>query len=725
MSYFTKNTLSPYQVFVNEQKEKMKKFNVPNKEIESQIYEIDKLINRTYSSLKNFETKKILVVGHVQGGKTDFVIGLNSKIIELSDNSKNVFIHLTFSNKKLSNQTYKRFDIFFNDKNIDKSNTFLLKTSKNVVNEFEEKIMSNDNALLFFMKEKSSINNINKIISFLERKNISSNIYIFDDEGDYASFNTKDNTIEEQEERSMIFNELVEMIKKDNVKYISITATPMIHVLSNNNNPLKPDYAFFLPKKYGYTGIEEFVDEINKQETKIFIPITEDCEEEILIISIILFFIKSLFVEKEIIELDSKDAKPLMIINPGQRRIVHEETKDYINDIINRILIDKKYTSEVITKYDIINYLDSSLINIIKEHNINSNEISEQITNHFKNRYKIIIFNSDTVEEEQMLDFENSNNMLRFVIGYQRLSRGVTFKNLLQAFVIYIPKQINLDNILQQCRWFGYRSKYIKHITLFMNWEYFFIYNQALTLTEDLYYRLKLLENDNKKFSEMERVMFLNHDFLYSDNDKLNVKATYRGRARQKMVDKGIPISYVIKNNFDTFDEVNDRMLYLESWFSNQKTMKDNNNYFFVEFNNFEDFSKSLINENNKDLSFFFGEKIRKIESELQNLNQKTIVRFINNSHNEIEWKERIQTDFNGSHIFWGNGTYKDSKKGLDSKDINFIDLLPLNVYGTDEEDNKFSYNLFRLKLNINQLLLKKIIQHKEESLAIVVPNKE
>lgn len=697
MSYFDFEEKGFYESFLKNKSNKIKSYINDNEIIKEEINKFDKTINNIFNKIKNDQGKKFLVAGYVQGGKTDFAIGLNGKIIDEYKNQKNIFIHLTSSNKKIVDQNYNRFDQFFSNSEIDKSETSLIKKNKNILEEFINSYSTNNNIILFFMKNVASLKYVNQIVDYL--KNNNCNIFIFDDEGDNASFNTNDNTVEFQEEKSKIFNELTNIINIDSnckIKYVSITATPMIHLLSNEKSELKPDYCFVLQKSYGYTGIEEFINESNNSKSKLFIEINEDeNSNNDLKISLITFFIKALFVKKKDIDFGN-DSQPIMIINRGYKKEEHNETKEIVENITNILFGNEYDLSKDIDNLNIINFLDDKLQSIIKRENICTNYLAQNIIKNFKNRYKVIIFNSNEKNDENDEDFENFNSYIRIIIGAYKMSRGITFNNLLQAYISYKPNTINADNVMQQCRWFGYRKKYLSHISLFMKNDFFQIYNDILNMEQALYEQMIIFEKEEKKFSEMERFLKL------SQSPYSPIFGTYNNRAKQEIIQKQDISSHIIKNNFNIYK--NDTFDFLKTNFDSQNIKI--NIYPYVEFNTFKEFVNDFIGDNN--LEEIFGFSINEVKEMLFLLNQKTIVRFINNSLN-VEYKERIVTSDDTVKYYWGNGTYKEHDKGLEQNEINYIDLLPLKIYKRNKLDisnNSFEKYIFRLKLNLNQKII-------------------
>lgn len=714
MSYFFNEYKNFYDVFLETKKEKIEKYIVEKNIVEEEIKKFNENINLLFEKIQENNGEKFLVAGYVQGGKTDFTIGFNSKLIDYYKNKKNIFIHLTSSNTKLFDQNHQRFETFFNNKKIDKSRTLLMKKNRKIDEDFENVIEDNDNFILFFMKEKTAFKKINEIICTL-KKHLNSNefnIFIIDDEGDNASFNTKDNSSISQYEKSTIFNYLSNILNENKkecfIKYISITATPMIHLFAHENHDLKPDYAFVLNKNYGYTGIEEFINESNKSQSKLFNIINEidegeknEFEREELIKSIILFFIKVLFINEGKIEIED-NSQPIMIINIDIKKIIQERWKEFVEEELNFLFKHKEIFEDKMNKWNITHYLHNELQKEIEDNKIENNEIVKEIINNFKNRYKIILFNSDNKNKEDE-DFENYSNYLRIVIGGYRMSRGITFKNLLQAFIWYKPKIINADNVMQQCRWFGYRNKYLKHISLFLNKDFLEIYNDLLSLEQDLYEQIAINQRtENNKFSKIKPFLKL------SENPYKNIFGTYKGRAKQKRVSNLTFSTHIIKNNFKMYQE--DEFFFIKEKFDNFKSKnKDEYGFTYLEFKTFEEFVNYFFDKG-KPLEIYFGNNIKKIKEKLYSLNQTTIIRFIDSNDS----KERIITGENDGMYYWGNGTYKSSNIGLDQSEINYIDILPLKIYKNKNDLEKFEKDIYRLRLNLNKKLIEEISEEVE-----------
>ena len=86
MSYFFNEYKNFYDVFLETKKEKIKKYIVDKNIVEEEIKKFNENINLLFEKIQENNGEKFLVAGYVQGGKTDFTIGFNSKLIDYYKN---------------------------------------------------------------------------------------------------------------------------------------------------------------------------------------------------------------------------------------------------------------------------------------------------------------------------------------------------------------------------------------------------------------------------------------------------------------------------------------------------------------------------------------------------------------------------------------------------------------------------------------------------------------
>ena len=106
--------------FLDYKKEKISKFIKDDKLIQNDINNLIKTIKNVGNRILNSNQKLIkhLVAGHVQSGKTDFVIGLISYIIDNINNEQiNIVVNLTSSNTSIMSQNHERIKSFFDNYN--------------------------------------------------------------------------------------------------------------------------------------------------------------------------------------------------------------------------------------------------------------------------------------------------------------------------------------------------------------------------------------------------------------------------------------------------------------------------------------------------------------------------------------------------------------------------------------------------------------------------------
>lgn len=98
-----------------------------------------------------------------------------------------------------------------------------------------------------------------------------------------------------------------------------------------------------------------------------------------------------------------------------------------------------------------------------------------------------------------------------------------------------------------------------------------------------------------------------------------------------------------------------DGFFFIKEKFDNFKSKnKDEYGFTYLEFKTFEEFVNYFFDKG-EPLEIYFGNQIEKIKDKLYELNQKTIIRLIDNN----DARDRIITSENTGMYYWGNGTYK------------------------------------------------------------------
>ena len=219
----------------------------------------------------DLEEKRGLLVGNVQSGKTiNFMSVIANSILK----GYRIIVILSSTESELHAQTVSRIKESFNINEC--SNILSIHDCKdsiynNTINDDEfvsDLVEDTKNKITFFiiLKNHQNITKITKILGktpFKETK-----ILIIDDEGDLASMSSK------EKKNQLIHSKTLESIKElyftiKNRIYLSVTATPQVHLMLSNINEMMPKRVFVAEPGEGYVGISEFV---NKSDFYYEIP---------------------------------------------------------------------------------------------------------------------------------------------------------------------------------------------------------------------------------------------------------------------------------------------------------------------------------------------------------------------------------------------------------------------------------------------------------------------
>lgn len=422
----------------------------------------------------NVVKEHVLCVGQVQSGKTK---NIENIIINGINHDFKLIIVFAGINKILFNQTDNRLT-----KNIDIEKT-------RFVNDFEKIRINLDignNVIVNVMKSCKELNDLYKIINDINLTKIK--VLIIDDESDYASINVNDNT------SSKIY-ELIHMLynRIHCGKLASFTGTPFANILSSNSQELAPDRIVALKHYSDYCGLHYF----NKSNNYIALNCSKLDDKHIPY--------KDVFIEwliaTSILLIQNQNNKSEFLVNveinnEEQAKIFNTIKKiffDFYKVIQNKDLIIKtiKHCNQNYINYD---YDDDLIYQKIKE-------IFLYICNNYDNCFILLNTNSDGTK------FISGNYKFCIIVGGYMVSRGFTFNYLTTELFLNVPQSyINVDTLLQRCRWFGNRKSRIDILKIFMNQQiisalkesenYIDIFKQGTTTKNINYFSEKLIYLD-------------------------------------------------------------------------------------------------------------------------------------------------------------------------------------------------------------------------------------
>ncbi|PKH03573.1 endonuclease [Psychromonas sp. MB-3u-54] len=503
------------------------------------ITQLDLVTNKILDRLENPKkegdwSRKGLVVGHVQSGKTANYTGVINKA---ADAGYKVIIVLAGTLSALRSQTQERIDEGFRgvDSSTQLDNIPLKErlvgvgkfSHKNVpvsftttVHDFKNNIAQqigsgigdfNQPVVLVIKKNKSILQNL---ISWLKNNNLNLDQFPFlliDDEADNASINTNSEGSEATAINSKI-RELLKLFRQNT--YLGYTATPFANIFIDPGNhhemigdELFPrDFIISLDAPSNYVGSKrvfssdsdlDMVRELKDHEDlfpsnhkKDYAPAAMPASLEEAIRSFILI--------RAIRILRNQEFKHnSMLINVSRFTEVQSNIKLLVHDYIDEM------------RKNVINHYALSELSALK------NSYVSDLKNTFDKEFSAVEFDwmqvqpilkkaispIKTIEvnasrDSEPLDYSKDNypnGRTLIAVGGLSLSRGLTLEGLTVSY--FIRNTQMYDTLMQMGRWFGYRDHFEDLCRLYMPSEAIAWYGHISDVTEELRGEFKRMEN--------------------------------------------------------------------------------------------------------------------------------------------------------------------------------------------------------------------------------------
>lgn len=397
----------------------------------------------------NIKKEKILVIGQVQSGKTKFMIEQSALALE---SDFDLAIILGGTNNNLLNQTKNRFakEFSIGDYSIfDSSDMNYNRIPKN-------------KTLIVCLKGKTSLEKLISLIdNSFERKAI-----VFDDESDFGGIDIG------KGKPSTIYRLLEEVYEKlEEVKYVSVTATPFADILSKDSNKYRRAHALIPNEEY--TGSSFFI-----KNEHIYQKIDKD-------------------------EIDEKDWLKILI---DHIKRVKDFGKDETQMLINNSLETYEHMKTQIKIFEYLDFIRGNFTTLgLSQHKDIIDEICENV----------VVLN----QENNSISFSKKHSI---IIGGALVSRGYTFEKLLTALMINTPKLHNsADTLMQRARWFGYRKNddIYKFMKVYLPFKVYSALIECNTLTNDVY---KMIEDNETIHSVKNKISKIKFDFIKPTGKAIN-----------------------------------------------------------------------------------------------------------------------------------------------------------------------------------------------------------
>lgn len=389
--------------------------------------------------------RSFVIYGEPQSGKTEMMIALTLKLL---DEGFKTIIILINDNVPLLDQNLNRF-----------KQAGINPSPKNFKEILDENIKIENIPSVIFCKKNSR--DLQKLIEKLG--NLGGRV-ILDDEADFATPNSKINSLGEKSK----INKLTEELRGDNGIWIGVTATPARIDLNNTHGNENTHWVEFEPH-INYTGQDQFFP-VNQEEIleNYNLILLEDDDPNHIIKAVLNFLIKVGYLNT--LENNPRRNYSMIIHTSGK---VDDHKRDYqiVIKLINTL--SHKEDPEWEHYYNLI-LNTSSILFPGKE-----SEIARYIVDNI-NRTDIFVMNSK--KELAKINSGTPLNPFSIYIGGNIISRGVTFDNLISMFFTRNVKgTFHQDTFIQRARMFGSRKDYLKHFELtipeelYNNWHQSFI----------------------------------------------------------------------------------------------------------------------------------------------------------------------------------------------------------------------------------------------------------
>ena len=408
-----------------------------------------------------------LLYGRVQSGKTNNMIMSIAVLIE--SRAFKFFIVPTSDNVSLFEQTLTRIRLSLRNVNVIGYRDII---NGNVSTDTVKSRIEHNGTVIVCTKNSSNLRKLNAFLNGISEE--AGTAVIFDDEADFGSLNSKQN----QDEESAVYS-LIEQLQSSfsATKFVEVTATPQANLLQEPNDPRHPQFIIQIEPGDGYVGGSMLY---NLADQKIvglhqrYIP-----DEEV----------------DAMLDDDSTDPKPPESIYKALctffiggalkslssslmntfSMLVHISAKKSVNSRLYKLVDSAR---EEISKFIFDGLQDERINSMLHDAYNDISKTLDGIPASFEEALNVVKMNIDQAAIEKIISGRGSHDpnydsFYNILIGGNRLSRGLTVKNLT---VFYYARQSGapkVDTILQHSRVYGYRKNLLDIIRIFSTEDIF------------------------------------------------------------------------------------------------------------------------------------------------------------------------------------------------------------------------------------------------------------
>ena len=471
-----------------------------------------------HDAVGNDETTH-LVVGYVQSGKTMSFTGLTALA---HDNGYRVVVYLAGTKLNLCKQTSERLE-----KDLIKAaakNNSAYKVHKDPTVEETEDIVGHlsmstkPTILIPILKHYEHIQNLTAVFKSEDFKNVMANetVLIIDDEADQASLNSygHSNSKKDEERTSATYDAILKMraVLPGNT-YIQYTATPQANILISMQDLLSPKSHTLLTPGEGYIGGKLYFgkgtngdlynggliktipcDQVFHNKRNKLKKAPQSLKDAVMLHILAVAIVVKWMAIDDIGYLS-------MMVHPDVSKANNKKFKTWIESDLKqwRKTMGKPDGQE--DKVDLLEKFESLLPLAVEYYDIDERPTFDDLKDFIPdilNDKKVYLINSDADADKEI---EWDKYCMHILVGAEMLNRGFTVEKLATTYMPrYTVGPTNADTIQQRCRFFGYKTSYIKSCRVFLPESSITNYVDYVDHEEEL--RQKLSECDTLEAAE-------------------------------------------------------------------------------------------------------------------------------------------------------------------------------------------------------------------------------
>tara|TARA_R110002111_G_scaffold261984_1_gene336621 strand:- start:102080 stop:103975 length:1896 start_codon:yes stop_codon:yes gene_type:complete len=417
-----------------------------------QIDKISNTVDAVIENLPKASSGSLVVYGDPQSGKTEMMICLTAKLIDLGHK---IIVHLMNDSVDLKMQSLDRFRL-----------AGLAPAPRSAGDLANSPLGSGHKAILFCKKNSKDLT---KLIG--ELKNTGP-VIVIDDEADYATPNSKVN-----KNSTTPINELVADLIGENGKYIGVTATPARLNLNNTFDNRTETWVRFYPHE-AYTGQEAFFPLKKKNNLPYRLTLlTGPGSPEEAQNALARFLVSVAYLNTTTIKKGDSEENYTFLVHTSGKTADHKTDREIIESAM-KALVERSGAD-----FD-------SFIQLIYEQaeelypKSDAGELTKYVVKN-ASRCAFVVLNSKRDKASAGDKPTVPTCPFTVIIGGNIVSRGVTFPNLLSMyFTRDVKTKLQQDTYIQRARMFGARGSYLKHFELtipeqlYADWSRCFLFHR-------------------------------------------------------------------------------------------------------------------------------------------------------------------------------------------------------------------------------------------------------